>query len=55
MIDLRVRELSEDDIQKIAKTYHNWKNNNRYEDVKGFCKAVTIDEIAENDYSNLMN
>ncbi len=45
-----VRELSEEDIQKIADTYHSWKNNQAYEDVQGFCKAATIDEISENDY-----
>jgi len=50
MIDRRVRELSEEDIQKIADTYHNWRNNQGYDDVQGFCKAATIDEISENDY-----
>ncbi len=50
MIDRRVRELSEEDIQKIADTYHNWKNNQGYEDVQGFCKSATIDEISDNDY-----
>jgi type I restriction enzyme M protein len=50
MIDRRVRELSEEDIQKIADTYHNWRNNQGYEDVQGFCKEATIDEISENDY-----
>lgn len=47
MIDRRVRELSEEDIQKIADTYHNWRNNQGYDDVQGFCKAATIDEISE--------
>lgn len=50
MIDRRVRELSEEDIQKIADTYYNWRNNQGYEDVQGFCKEATIDEISENDY-----
>ena len=50
MIDRRVRELSEEDIQKIADTYHSWRNNQGYEDVQGFCKEATIDEISENDY-----
>jgi len=50
MIDRRVKELGEDDIQKVASTYHNWKNGNGYEDVQGFCKVATIDEIATNDY-----
>lgn len=32
-------------IQKIAEAYENYK------DIEGFSKAITIDEIAENDYS----
>jgi type I restriction enzyme M protein len=50
MIDRRIRELDEEDIQKIADTYHKWKNNQDYEDIQGFCKAATIDEISDNDY-----
>ena len=50
MIDRRVRELNEEDIKKIAETYHNWKNGNGYEDIQGFCKSASIDEIAEHDY-----
>jgi type I restriction enzyme M protein len=50
MIDRRVRELSEEDIMKIASTYHKWKNAEGYEDIQGFCKVATIDEISENDY-----
>lgn len=50
MVDRRVRELSEDDIMQIANTYHKWKNADGYEDVQGFCKVATIDEIAEQDY-----
>jgi len=49
MIDRKVKELSEDDIQQIANTYHSWRNDNSYEDIQGFCKVATIDEIAEND------
>lgn len=30
---------------KIADTYHNYQNNENYQDVPGFCKVVTIDEI----------
>ena len=50
MIDRKVRELSEEDIQKIASTYQNWRQGKEYEDVKGFCKEATIEEIAEQDY-----
>ena len=50
MVDRRVRELSEEDIQKIASVYHNWREAKDYEDVLGFCKVATIEEIAEQDY-----
>lgn len=50
MVDRRVKELSEEDIKKIADTYHNWGKNNGYEEIQGFCKSASIDEVAENDY-----
>lgn len=50
MVDRKVRELSEDDIQQIASTYHNWKNGSGYSDVVGFCKSAQLEEIARNDY-----
>ena len=50
MIDRRVRELTEDDIQKIASTYQNWRQGKEYEDIQGFCKEATIEEISAQDY-----
>lgn len=50
MIDRKVRELSEEDIQIIAATYQNWRQGKEYEDKKGFCKVATIQEVAEQDY-----
>lgn len=50
MVDRRVRELSEDDIRKIASTYQNWRQGKEYEDVLGFCKYATIEEIRAQDY-----
>ncbi len=50
MIDRRLKELSIDDIKKISDTYHNWKNNTEYEDIQGFCKSTSVEEIAENEY-----
>jgi len=48
MIDRKVRELTDEDIQQIADTYHNWRNNNNYEDIQGFCKSADTKEIQEN-------
>ena len=50
MVTRRLRELSEDDIRKIADTYHNYQNDENYENVKGFCYSATIEEIRSNDY-----
>ncbi|KEI12505.1 N-6 DNA methylase [Clostridium novyi B str. ATCC 27606] len=62
MIDRRHRELSNDDVKKIAETYHNYRNlsngevrnengeSKEYKDIKGFCKVATLDEVRENEY-----
>ena len=50
MIDRKVRELTEEDIVKIASTYQNWWKGNDYKDVQGFCKEATIEEIREQDF-----
>ncbi len=47
MIDRRHKELTKEDIQKISDTYHAWRGENKlkYQDVQGFCKSASIDEI----------
>ena len=51
MIDRRHRELTEEDISKIAETYHKWRNvDGEYEDIKGFCKSAKIEEIRGHEY-----
>ena len=50
MVTRRLRELSEDDIKKVANTYHNYQNDENYENVKGFCYSATTEEIKSNDY-----
>lgn len=47
-IDRTHRELTDDMIDYIAKTYHTWRNREssiEYKDIAGFCKSVTKDEI----------
>ena len=39
------RDLAEEDIDTITDTYHNWRKGNGYDDVKGYCKSATIEEI----------
>jgi type I restriction enzyme M protein len=51
LIDRRHRELKDNEIEKIALTYHAWRGEEgKYEDIKGFCKSVKIDEIRQRDY-----
>jgi len=51
LLNRRTREFSEDDIQQIAGTYHNWRNpDGDYEDVKGFCNSASIERVKELDY-----
>lgn len=51
LVNRRTKELSAEDIQKIADTYHNWKSSDdAYEEIPGFCKAVTIEEVKALNY-----
>ena len=50
MIDRKVRELSEEDIRKIADTYQNWRQGKEYGDIQGFCKEASLDDIGDQDY-----
>lgn len=51
MINRRNRDLSPEDIAKVAKAYHDFKTQNGdYEDVAGFTKIASLDEIKEHDY-----
>jgi type I restriction enzyme M protein len=48
LIDRVHRELTDDDVAKIAGTYHAWrgdKNASMYTDIPGFCKAAKLDDI----------
>jgi type I restriction enzyme M protein len=53
MVDRTRRELSDEDITKIANTYHAWRGEKKagsYEDVPGYCKTATLDEIKGHNY-----
>lgn len=44
------REFAEEDINKITKTYHDWKKNDSYEDTKGYCKSASLEEVEKNNF-----
>lgn len=51
MANRRLREFSEQDIQKVASTYHSWRNiDGDYKDIPGFSRAASILEIEQHDY-----
>jgi len=51
LINRRTKDFTDEDIAKITETYHHWHNkNDKYEDIPGFCKSVSLDEIREKDY-----
>jgi type I restriction enzyme M protein len=48
LVDRTRKEFSDDDIAKIANTYHAWRGEpdaSVYADVPGFCKAAKLEEI----------
>jgi type I restriction enzyme M protein len=48
LVDRTRRELTDEEIQKIADTYHAWRGEQaagEYADVAGFCKSATLEEI----------
>ena len=49
MVSRKLRELTDEDIQKIASTYTAFVDGT-LEDEKGFCAAASTQEIAKQDY-----
>ena len=48
MLDRTRRDLSAEDVARVANTYHAWlgrEGNGEYEDVPGFCKSASMEEI----------
>jgi type I restriction enzyme M protein len=53
MVDRTHRDLTSDDIDRVARTYHAWrgeKDAGKYEDVPGFCKGATLQDIAVHNF-----
>lgn len=53
MVDRTRKEFSDADIDKITRAYHAWRGESdagAYEDVLGFCKAASLEEIRSHNY-----
>ncbi|MDD3104241.1 MAG: N-6 DNA methylase, partial [Candidatus Cloacimonetes bacterium] len=51
LINRRTKELSQEEIHEIARTYHAWRRGQEaYEDIPGFCKSARIEDVKELDY-----
>jgi len=53
MVDRTHRELTDEDLARIADTYHAWRTGeeeNGYVDVPGFCKSASLDEVRKHGY-----
>jgi len=51
MEDNTHRAFADEDIAKIAGTYHEWRNKSgRYKDEKGYCKSANLEEIQKHNY-----
>lgn len=50
LISRKIRVLEQSDIDKIVKAYRDFRNGN-LEDIPGFCKASSLEEIKSKDYS----
>lgn len=50
MKDRVLRDFREEDIQKIADTFHAWQYGEGYEDEAGFCYSASLDEIRKHEH-----
>lgn len=53
LVDRTHRELTPEEITRIAGAYHAWrgeKDTEKYKDLPGFCKSATLDDIKQSAY-----
>lgn len=53
LVDRVHRDLTDEEITRIARTYHAWrgeKQAGKYDDIAGFCKSADLEEIQQHGY-----
>lgn len=57
MASRKLRVFNDGDVAKVSDTYHAWRNKSEgaealeaYEDIAGFCKAASLEEVQKQDY-----
>ena len=45
-----LKVLTDEDIQKVQDTVSSWRNGEGYEDIEGYCKSSTTEEIEKNGF-----
>ena len=51
MVSRKLRAFGEADIERIASTYHQWRNlDGRHEDMEGYCMSALLELVKENGY-----
>ena len=51
MTSRKNKMLTDEDITRIAEAYHHWRNKkDKYQDVPGFCKAASMQEVEANNF-----
>lgn len=50
MKDRVLRDFTQDDLNQVTETYHQWQVGEGYDDVAGFCRSAKLEEIQKHDY-----
>jgi type I restriction enzyme M protein len=45
-----LKVLTDEDIQKVQDTVSSWRTGDGYEDIEGYCKSSTTEEIEKNNF-----
>jgi len=50
MKDRVLRDFTQQDLNQVTETFHNWQVGQNYEDVAGFCKSAEKEQLEKHDF-----